>query len=192
MKTNPHSRDRRLAATSLALPAFAILAFAVPANADINERKVLRDASGLFRGVATGGTYRVTYDSGVPAPFSFTGPTADFTERARFKDGRSAGVITDDDLEGSGAATAAGTQNNRVTRGGKRVLVSLTRGILREDDGADKGPWTGGKAVGTLDDKGRIWKALSTASAHQRNSSVPGNPPDHTRTVTGRKISGKG
>lgn len=183
MKLKPPPHIRRIATF-----AFAFAVFAVSAKADINEKKVLRDASGVFKGVIVGGTYSVVYDGGVPAPFSFKGPTMDFRERARLKDGRSAGVITDDDLEGNGSAKTYGTQDTRVTRGGGRVVLKVAKGFLNENNEPTKGPWTNGKTKGNLDDRGSSWKGSLIASGRQRN----GDPPDHTRTVTGRKISGKG
>jgi hypothetical protein len=164
---------------------------AMSVNADVNERRILRDASGIFKGLVVGGTYTVTYDNGSPG-FSFAGPTIDFREPVSFKDGRFSRVVTDEDFSGSGVAGTSGMQNDRVTRGGKRISVIISKGVLKEDDGPDKGPWTGGRANGVLDDKGSFWKGNSTASASQRNSSVTGNPPDHTRAMSGRKISCKG
>lgn len=183
MKSKLHSYTGRGAVFALALTAFA-----VSAEADINDKKVLRDASGVFKGRIVGGTYSVVYDSGVPAPFSFTGPTMDFKERARLKDGSSSGKITDDDLEGDGSAKTRGTQDTRITRSGQRVILKVIKGYLNENNEPTKGPWTNGKTKGNLDDRGSSWKGSLIASGRQRN----GNPPDHTRTVTGRKISGNG
>ncbi len=178
--------DRYPTIGRIAVLTAALSLIAISAKSDINELRVLRDASGLFKGRIFGGTYSVRYDSGFS--FSFGGPTMDFAEFARLKDGRSSKIVREDDLEGNNVAKAAGSQNCRTTRGGNRVSLLVTKGVLYEDDGPTKGPWTGGRTSGTLTDRGRAWQANTIASGRQRN----GNPPDHTRTVTGRKISAKG
>ena len=155
-------------------------------RSDLNEARVLRDASGVYTGQATGGMYHITYDDGSPG-FSFTGHPADFKELARFKEGRSAGTITDDDLSGDGAGQGAATQKPNVVRGGRRIILRISNIVFEEDESDHLGQWRGGRADGTVDDKGAQWRANSTASASQRN----GNPPDHTRRVTGRRIAGK-
>lgn len=181
------SFGRRVRNRNLLLSALAFLAAGLPAlQAQVNERKVERDATGVYNGTASGARYFVTYDDGSP---SHGGSIATISARVRVpvKDGKLSSGISDADLPADRAAAKGTERRSDVTRGGRRILVRAV-GTLNLFEGPSKGIWTGGNVAGTLDDKGPKWKAKTQASARQRN----GIPPDHTKRVTGMVLQGNG
>ena len=172
----------------LALSAALTLLGTGTAHAQLNEKKIERDASGVYKGQGTGGIFSVTYDNNPAGNFSFPADPGDGKVRVPVKDGKLATSMTDDDLPGDGAATCQGKeQKSKVTRGGKKIAVKAA-GTMYTDEGTNHGPWVGGSIVGDLLDRGTKWSADATCGAYQRN----GVPPDHTRRLTGRKLTGKG
>jgi hypothetical protein len=158
------------------------------AQAQLNEKKIERDASGVYTGNATGGVFTVTYDDPFTPPFSFPAEPGDGKIRVPVKDGKLKTAMSDDALPGEGSASAVGKeQKSKVTRGGKKIIVKAV-GTFVTDEGPTHGPWVGGKISGDLTDKGRKWSADTTCGAYQRN----GSPPDHTRRLSGRVLKGKG
>lgn len=186
MKTFSHSSGIvRSAARALSI--LVILAGgSLALHAQINEKKVERDATGVYRGTASGAKYFVTYDDGSP---SHGGTIATISARVRVpvKDGKLSSSFADADLPSDRAAASGTEKRSDVIRGGRRILVKAV-GTLNLFEGPTKGIWTGGNVAGTLDDKGPKWKAKTQASARQRN----GLPPDHTKSVTGMLLQGNG
>jgi hypothetical protein len=172
----------------LALSAALTLFGPGSAQAQLNEKKIERDASGVYKGQGTGGTFFVSYDTNPAGNFSFAADPSDGKVRVPVKDGKLATSMTDDDLPGSGAATCQGKeQKSKVSRGGAKIAVKAA-GTMYTDEGASHGPWVGASIVGDLLDRGSKWSADTTCGASQRN----GVPPDHTRALVGRKLTGKG
>lgn len=169
------------------LSAFVVLAGScLHLEAQVNARKVERDATGVYKGTASGARYQVTYDNGSP---SHGGTVDAVAARARVpvKDGKLSSSFTDSELP-SDRALAKGTERRSdVVRGGRRVIVRAV-GTLNLYEGPTKGIWTNGNISGNLDKKGKVWNARTTASAQQRN----GLPPDHTKRVTGMNLRGRG
>lgn len=157
-------------------------------DAQLNEKKIERDATGVYKGRATGGRFYVTYDTNPAGNFSFPASPGDGKVRVPVKDGKLATAMSDDDLPGDGDAKCKGAeQKSKVTRGGKKIAVAA-KGTMLTDEGPTHGPWKGGKIAGQLLDRGAKWSADASCGAYQRN----GTPPDHTRRLVGRKLDGKG
>jgi hypothetical protein len=171
-----------------ALAAALLLFGPAPAQAQLNEKKIERDASGVYKGKGTGGTFFVTYDSNPAGNFDFPADPGTGKVRVPVKDGKLSTSMSDDDLPGDGDATLKGKeQKSKVTRGGSKIIVKAA-GTVYTDEGASHGPWVGGQISGDLVDRGSKWNADTTCGAYQRN----GTPPDHTRKLVGRKLTGKG
>lgn len=172
----------------LALSAALTLLGTGSAHAQLNEKKIERDASGVYKGQGTGGTFSVSYDNNPAGNFSFPAEPEDGKVRVPVKDGKLATTMTDDSLPGDGAADYKGKeQKSKVTRGGKKIAVKAA-GTVYTDEGPSHGPWVGGSVIGDLLDRGTKWSADATCGAYQRN----GVPPDHIRRLSGRQLNGKG
>lgn len=165
-----------------------LVGFGGEVTAQLNEKKVERDATGVYKGRATGGRFYVTYDTNPAGNFDFAAPPGDGKARVPVKDGKLASSMSDDDLPGDGDAKCKGSeQKSKVTRGGQKIAVAA-KGTMVTDEGPTHGPWKGGKITGLLLDRGAKWNADATCGAYQRN----GTPPDHTRRLKGRMLDGKG
>jgi len=158
------------------------------AHAQVNEKKVERDASGIYNGSASGGQVSVTYDDPMVEPFSFPADPYVGKVKVPVKDGKLATKVNDNDLPEDGTANLKGKeQKSKVTRGGKKIIVKAAGSGVGIDNDPHHGPWKGGKISGDLSAKGSKWKADATLGAYQRN----GYPtPDHTRRVTGYSLKG--
>lgn len=189
-------RTFRFGTASVALVFFAS---SVPdLQAQVNDRKVLRDATGIYRGGTVGGQYTVTYDDGFPG-FTHeierdTGKVKVPVKKGLSRSGmRDPNLPSDDGADDNGRATGQARQKPRVTRGGKRVVTKVSGGRIRVDDDPRKGDWTGGKTTGRLDKRGKAWNArASNITSLQRNSSVLGSPPDHSKRVSRLGLKGRG
>lgn len=158
------------------------------AEAQLNEKKIERDATGVYKGNGSGGIFTVTYDNNPAGNFSFPADPGEGKVRVPVKDGKLATSMTDEDLPGDGGAALKGKeQKSKVTRGGSKIIVKAA-GTMYTDEGSSHGPWVGGTISGDLVDRGSKWSADATCGAYQRN----GSPPDHTRRLSGRKLNGKG
>jgi hypothetical protein len=158
----------------------------VSLQAQFNEKKIERDASGLYKGTATGGTMSVTYDNNI-GNFSFAADPYSGKLKVPIKDGKLGLAMSDTDLPGNDFSSFGGkTKQTKVTRGGKKVIAKAI-GTLILDEGASKGPWVGASASGDFTDKGSRWKAAATCGAYQRN----GFPvADHTKRLSGESLTG--
>ncbi|MCB1206405.1 MAG: hypothetical protein KDN18_19255 [Verrucomicrobiae bacterium] len=162
--------------------------FVSDATAQLNEKKIERDASGVYKGKGRGGRVYVSYDSNPAGNFNFVPESGDGKVRVPVKDGKLATSMNDNELPGDGDAKCKGSeQKSKVTRGGKKIVVGA-RGTVVTDEGPTHGPWKGGKITGQLLDRGAKWSADTACGAYQRN----GDPPDHTRRLVGRMLDGKG
>lgn len=157
------------------------------AHAQVNEKKIERDASGIYSGSASGGQVSVTYDFTPENNFSFPADSSAGKVKVPVKDGKLKSKLASE-TPGDGAATLKGKeQKSKVTRGGKKVVVKAAGSGIGLDEDPHKGPWLGGKISGDLTAKGSKWKANTKLSAYQRN----GTPtPDHTKRITGHNLKG--
>lgn len=156
------------------------------AQAQLNEKKVERDASGLYKGTTSGGTFSVVYDDPMIPGFSFAADPGDGKCKVPVKDGKLGSTLNDPDLHGEPAVFSGREVKSKVTRGGKKIGVKATGGMT-VNEGEGYGPWQGGEIVGDLTEKGPAWNADTTISGYQRN----GDPPDHTKSLTGAIVKGK-
>lgn len=158
------------------------------AHAQVNEKKIERDASGIYSGNASGGQVSVTYDFTPEFNFSFPADPYAGKVKVPVKDGKLKTNLSNGALPEDGAATLSGKeQKSKVTRGGKKIAVKAAGSGIGVDDDPSKGPWLGGTISGDLTAKGSKWSANTTLSAYQRN----GTPtPDHTKRITGHNLKG--
>jgi hypothetical protein len=190
MKTHPYSIGKKRIAVGLLSSLAAMLTGGLTVHAQVNEKKIERDAIGVYNGTASGASYYVTYDDGSPSHGGTIDPIS-ARVRVPVKDGKLSSNFSDADLPSGQAAAAGSEKRSDVTRNGRRIMVKAT-GSLNLFESATKGIWTGGLIQGTLDDKGPKWKANTKASAKQRNQSDPLLPADHTKKVTGMILQGNG
>lgn len=164
-----------LLAVSLVLPMFSLV---TKADAQINERKVERDASGKYKlkrrgGVAifkeSGGTTRVTP------------PTIRADIRVPIKDGGLSTRTKTSDYPGNGKANFKGKEKqSKVKRGGKQINFKAV-GISNEDDGFGQ---YRGSVTGTFTEKGSGWKA------NLKKEGVQNRGGGDSKVARGMKITG--
>lgn len=158
------------------------------AHAQINEKKIERDASGVYSGSASGGQVSVTYDFTPEFNFSFPADPYSGKVKVPVKDGKLKSNLSSAALPEDGAASLKGKeQKSKVTRGGKKIVVKAAGSGVGIDEDPYKGPWLGGKISGDLTAKGSKWSANTSLSAYQRNGSPT---PDHTKRITGYNLKG--
>jgi hypothetical protein len=167
-------------------------------QAQVNEKRALRDATGVYRGGTVGGQFTVTYDDGSPG-FTLNLESETGKVTVPVKKGSTASGMKHPDLpsdegtDDSGRAAGQVRQVPKVTRGGNRVVSNFTGGRIRVDDDPRKGDWTQGKGTSTFVKRGTAWDArTSNITSLQRNASVPGSPPDHSKRVSGLSLKGRG
>lgn len=193
------SKPFRIFPLGFAFVALVFFAASVPdLQAQVNEKRVLRDATGVYRGGTAGGKFTVTYDDGSPG-FSFmlereTGKIQIPVKKGTTKSGmRHPDLPADDGADDNGRAAGQAKQAPRVTRGGSRVVSRISAARIRVDDDPRKGDWVQGKGSSTFLKRGKAWDArTSTITSLQRNASVLGSPPDHTKRISGLSLKGQG
>lgn len=169
---------------------FAVAPFA---QAQLNEKKIERDASGVYKGSIQKGTL-VYITSGMPSP-----PYVTEKETGKFKlpvkDGKASSTLTDPDLPGDGTADCKGKwKKTKVQRGGKKIALQGTGTIA--GDNSTGTPWTNGKTTGSLTDRGPKWNADCKVSAVQNvpETTDPLDPmltyPAYTAVITGLNAEG--
>lgn len=158
-------------------------------QAQLNENKIERDASGIYRGAIQGGAL-VYISGGVPStPYITHKETGKF--KLPVKDGKANSTLKDTDLPEGSAACQGKWKKTKVQRGGKKIALQGT-GTLDADNETNT-KWTNGKTSGSLTDRGPKWNADCKVSARQ---DVPeqGDPmdpyPGYTQIITGLKVEG--
>jgi hypothetical protein len=156
------------------------------APAQLNEDKVLRDASGVFTGRVGGGSLTVPGSMGA-TPYS--PPPARGKARLLFKDGRQRGATTHPMLDGNDRVVLVGAfRKLDVRRGGKEIVVN-GRGTAN-DDSDGFGVWSG-NATGLLKDQGRNWRGGGTMGGLRDFIGDPADTiDDFTERMRGFKVSG--
>lgn len=163
------------------------------AQAQLNDKKFERDASGVYKGSIQGGSL-VYIVSGLPSPpYVPEKETGNF--RLPVKDGKASSNLTDTDLPGDGTADCSGKwKKTKVQRGGKKIALQGT-GTLAGDN-STASPWTNGRTTGSLTDRGPKWTADCKLSAVQNvpETTDPIDPmityPAYTTVITGLKAGG--
>lgn len=206
MNTRPSRRFPRV--SSFLVAAFAAAACG-EANAQLNEAKIERDATGIYSGAIKTGKL-VSSTPGYPASV-YTTKKETGKMKIPVKDGNLSTSLTDKDLE---------TPNNKATFKGKEEKSKIQRGGVRIAAKASgtvttgPGPkWTKASITGNLDDKGAKWSGDCEAKAkkvfppynYNYTYDEDGDPettddivtetvtvPASTLTITGLDVDGKG
>jgi hypothetical protein len=140
------------------------------AYAQVNDDKILREASGTYKGTRAGGS--ATFSGGDPAlyaPFTMTPPTV----KAKFKLPVSSRkpkikIKAPGELPGSGTAVYKGKRKKaKVSPNGNKISYKVVRGVGREDD--NQPDYTGGTVKGNIKKKGTKWATKLKMSAVQQN-----------------------
>ena len=140
------------------------LVFAGFAHAQLNEAKVERDASGIFKGKM--GNAMITFFQDGNPPMAHPTPTEVYTGKIKVpvKDGKLSTNLNDDDLEGPSSAGLRGKeQRSKVTRGGKKIACKAS-GII-DPSVAEDPNWSNCGIKGDLTDKGSKWVAKAEGDA---------------------------
>jgi hypothetical protein len=178
---------------SLSVQLVFILGMSATAFGQLNERKIERDASGLYKGRIHGGSLLFTYPDSPPDGPYITEPYAGKL-KVPVKDGKLKTRMVNPALPGNGRAALSGKeQKSDVKRGGKKIAFKA-KGTATDDD-PDGGIWQGGKVGGSFSDKGSKWKAALVASgvksvAGKGVLNEPGYVPQYTSTMTGLRFNG--
>ncbi len=174
-------------AVSGGLVLFSLLCFVGEAGAQLNERRVFRDATGVYSGVARGGRLVQNYNDPGLTDETETIPPESGKVRIPVKEGRLSSKVRDEELPGNDAGTCTGKARRAdVLRGGRRVVISYQGKAKLDESG--HGPWNG-QVAGNLDDKGAKWLANTKSGAKQVNVNVP---QPNTKTVSRLGFRGRG
>jgi hypothetical protein len=125
----------------------------------LNEDRIIRDASGVFVGKLFGGTMTFIYPetTGAPTPVTMAGPTNRGKARVPVTDGKAASVLRDSEIGGDNSATVKGTAKDpAVLRNGKLIRTGGRGNVVNPGSGS---VLTGARADGTFTDKGPKWQA---------------------------------
>ncbi len=136
------------------------------ASAQLNERQVERQASGIYQGGLTAG--RKVYKDPNPH-FNYTGRphSANGKVKVPIKDGKLKSALRDNDIPGNGRALAVGKERkSTVKRGGKLVVLSAkgTLDVRQDAYGAMKG----GTISGNTTKRGSKWLANTKLKGHRK------------------------
>ncbi len=156
------------------------------ASAQLNEDKVMRDASGVFTGKVEGGSLTVP---GSMSATPYSPPPARGKARILFKNGRQQGSTTHPRLEGNDRVVLGGAfQKLDVRRGGKEIVVN-GRGTAN-DDSNGFGLWQG-TATGVVKDQGETWRGNGVMGGVRGYVGDPmDTDDDFTERMRGFKVSG--
>lgn len=157
-----------------------VLAFASSSQAQLNEKKIERDASGIYKGKIAGGTL-VYVTEGFGASTPIANPTGSGKFKLPVKDGKASSTLKDSDLPGNDQAACQGTwKKTDVQRGGKKITLQ-GNGTVNGDD-AEGSQWSNGKVNGALTEKGPKWKAKTKLGGQRSVASRP-DPMDPMNTL---------
>lgn len=149
------------------------------ATAQLNEKKITRDASGVYKGKISGGTMTWVPVMGLPSPGP--GPVSTGKARVPIDDGKNKSNLSDNEIGGDGTATASGrAKDPKVTRGGKRIRYAAKGSVI--NPGSDSSLLGGLR--GTFKDRASKWKADFLSSSKQVFES------GDKWVYSGRKLSG--
>lgn len=159
------------------------------AFSQVNDDKILREASGTYKGTREGGraTFSGAADPVTYPPFTASPPTVEgkfkfpvTSSKPKIK------VKLPGALPGNGKAIYKGKRKQaKVSPSGNKINYHVVRGVGREDD--NQPDFTGGTAKGTIKKKGSKWETNLKLAAVQKNRSsiYP------TKKVSGLKIKAK-
>ncbi len=154
------------------------------ARAQLNEKRVERDATGVYNGKIKGGQLYF-YSPGQPVSGPYTPGGGSGKMRVPVKDGVANTVLKDSELPGNDRAPCNGRwQRSDVRRLGKLIAMKGT-GSANPDD-TEHSKWSNGKLTGNLTDKGPKWFASGKLSAQYVV------PDTYTQKLSGMHVTGKG
>lgn len=184
MKTCCHPSVSLFGAALLLIPA-------LPGEglSQVNEQKILREASGTYKGARTGGqaTFSGAADPVANPSFSVTPPTY----KGKFKIPASSknpkvSLSLPGQLPGSGKGVYRGKRKKaKVAPNGRKITYKVVKGVGSEDDGQPS--YAGGTVAGTIRKNGGKWSADLKMSATQGNRA--GTYP--TKAVRNMKVKGR-
>ena len=144
--------------------AAAALLSCLPADlsAQINAARVLREATGNYEVVRSGGSLRV--DDGM-SPFSFVPDPVRGRARIPVNSANPMATLRSRNLPGNGSSLSRGRRTQAsVSRDGKRIAYAAL-GTCDEDDGM---PLYRGTARGSFTKRGRVWSVSLLLNGTQR------------------------
>lgn len=158
-----------------------LLALCGTAQAQLNEKKITRDATGIYKGKISGGS--MTYIPVEGESSTFPGPDSFGKTKVPIKKGKSTVGVRDNDIQGDGSALGTGkAKDPDVSRNGKKIKYTA-RGSV--DNPAGETSLEGGAVKGTFKSRGSKWIASLKGSAQQIFDS------GEQYLYTGRKLLGK-
>ncbi len=165
-----------------------VVGFLGQAQAQLNEKRIERDATGVYQGTMSGGRYSRNYTDPSYTDFSDDLHPAAGKARVPVKDGKLSSIVKDSDLPGNDTAKCSGVERRSdVKRGGKAVGIKYT-GSVNLDEGTYAN-WTNGMFAGDLNDRGAKWQGRTKGSAQQNNST---QSPAHKNKLAGLVFKGRG
>lgn len=187
--TSPIMRLARIPGCFAGLAAGAALfAFAgSEARAQLNENRVMRDASGVYDGQIRGG--RLTIVGGTGAPY--VTPPSKGRLRVVMRKGGQEATTKNPALAGDDRADVSGSLKKiDVRRNGKQIAVA-GKGSAEEDIDTF-GSWRGGRMNGNFTDRGPKWNANTTVLfATRQFTGDPGAGDDFTEQIRDLSVTGK-
>lgn len=125
-------------------------------SAQLNEKRVERNATGIYNGALTNGK-RIFFQNG-QRQFTGNPPNGRGRVKVPVKDGRLKTAAKDNDIPGSNRAVLSGREKkSNVKRGGNLISVAANGEMDVRGDGENK--WKRGKITGKLTKKGSKWNA---------------------------------
>lgn len=157
------------------------------ARAQLNEKRVMRDATGLYNGQIRGGHLTI-----VGATGSYVTPPSKGRLRVVMRKGGQEATTKNPALAGDDSAEVSGSfKKVDVRRNGKQIAVA-GQGSAEEDTDTF-GSWRGGRMNGNFTDRGPKWNANTTVLfATRRHIGDPGDAnDDFTEQIRDLSVTGK-
>lgn len=135
------------------------------ANAQLNEKRVQRKASGVYEGQVTGITRVRLVPNHEPETITYEDIQGKMKVPVTEKKVRS--NVSDEQLAGSGAGKVqANGKKAKVKKGGKKIKYKVNRGSFDIPDD-DHNPITNGSSKGNLVQRGKTWTAVFTSNGQR-------------------------
>lgn len=131
--------------------------------AQLNEKRITRDASGVYKGKITGGTMTWVPVTGPSIPG--VGPVSPGKARVPIDQGKNSSNLKNNQIGGDGTVTVKGrTRDPKVTRGGRLIKYSGKGSAVHPGEDSSL---QGAVLRGTFRDKGTKWEAAFLGSGKQ-------------------------
>lgn len=183
----------------LVFPAVVVMVAALcqDASAQLNEKKIERDASGIYKGTIKKGKFTASTPGETPS--TLTTGTEPGKIKVPVKEGNLSTSLTDSDLP-SKAKLKGKEKKSKVQRGGDRIATKAVGTVAVPPSPM----WVNCSITGNLDDKGAKWKGDCEAKGKkvwpgywydydgEEGEMEPYWVEPTTYTVTGLDVDGKG